>query len=373
MDLKTMGRIRVDENTAKLLSPIIMNYYDDIRESIARRLHIVVDQISSHRITDLIKHTGAGGQTFIIQTEFQADLGKSIRKIKGGIVVKFPKEDLQTEIENAQTLEMVLKKRQQEWKQSFSNHPNKDYLDQFPRIVFSPKILGVHESIKCIVLEFLSNYTPLLGNQEFSEPYLLQLLGYSLGRLHGSQTYTPAMQLYEPLFNYLQQMNIDRSVIDYWKDILSNSKGGVQVIHGDSHLENILFIKPEAIAMIDALLIPRGERMDDVGYAISHIIQESVAKETKENPDASIQTILNDQIKHVLSRIVPYVLSSYMKTSGITSLYTEDIPIDFFLGTHLIIRSGLWEEKVRNILYMLGVTFLMEKKVNSMIKYMKSG
>ncbi|MHA2298154.1 MAG: hypothetical protein ACXAEU_09325 [Candidatus Hodarchaeales archaeon] len=366
-----MGRIRVDEKTARLLSPIITSYYDDIRESIAKRLHLVVNRIESHRITSLIKHIGAGGQTFIIQTEFKTDLGKATRRIMGGIVVKFPKEDLEIEIDNAKTLEIVLKKRQKEWNQTFANHSNKRYLEQFPVNIFAPKILGVHEKIKCVVLEFLSNYEPLMGSKEFSEPYLLQLLGYSLGRLHGSHTYTPAMKLYEPFFNLLLRMNIDPTIVDYWKAILSNSKGGVQVIHGDSHLENILYIRPNAIAMIDAMLVPRGERMDDVGYAISHIVQENIVIEVKRNPDKSEHDIFDEQVRHILTRIVPYVLSSYMKTSAIASLYAEEIPIDFFLGTHLIVRADMWEEKVRKILYMLGQVFLVERKVNAMIRQMQ--
>ncbi|MHA1167969.1 MAG: hypothetical protein ACTSRU_09120, partial [Candidatus Hodarchaeales archaeon] len=157
-------------------------------------------------------------------------------------------------------------------------------------------------------------------------------------------------------------------VTEYWKSILTCSQGGVQVIHGDSHLENILYIKPEAIAMIDALLIPLGERMDDVGYAISHIVQVSVARMVKKYPTMSEQEMVALSIRHVLEKVVPYVLSAYMKTASITSLYSEEIPIDFFLGTHLIIRADLWDGKVKNVLYRLGKIFLYEKRINKMIQ-----
>ena len=58
----------------------------------------------------------------------------------------------------------------------------------------------------------------------------------------------------------------------------------------------------------------------------------------------------------VAKKIVPQILFTYMRTANLKGLYKGIIPIDFFLGFHLINRCALFEpeSKIYNILDTIG-------------------
>ncbi|HKZ41182.1 MAG TPA: hypothetical protein VJ044_09485 [Candidatus Hodarchaeales archaeon] len=341
----------IDENRRKVIDVILNHYRDQIRISIEQKLKIPIPTIDRQEIVGFLKHQGAGGTTYILTADFHSGM----RRISGGIVVKFA-NDLEQEVTNANELSKLLSRRMEEW----SQHPAEKKLPaDLPNIVFSPAVLGTHPNQHVIILEFISGGIPLLKT-DFSETKKYQMLGYALGRLHGSQAFSVAMQLYEPVFRVLETVlpgDDGKRALNNWKEWLSTSRGGAEFIHGDSHLENLLYSTTAGtLAWIDAVLIPRGDRMDDLAYAISHIIQEKLISSLQQDPTQTGVSLLPGLIKDSAQHIIPHMLTTYMRTASIQGLYSKIIPIDFFLGTHLIIRSQMFlqNSKIADFLVTLG-------------------
>jgi hypothetical protein len=248
-------------------------------------------------------------------------------------------------------------------------------MPDMPAVVFSPAVLGTHLN-KVIILEFINGGIPLL-NADFSETKKYEILGYALGRLHGSQSYKTAMQLYEPIFKILASYfstTAGKAALNSWKEWIALSEGGVEFIHGDSHLENLMYSTVSgSLAWIDALLIPRGDRMDDVAYAISHIIQEKLIVMLQEKPTASNADLIASILKQAVSSTVPVTMSAYMRTANVSGLYKGVIPIDFFLGAHLIIRSQLFTgNKLSELLISLGQELIFNRPIVKFLGLEKS-
>jgi tRNA A-37 threonylcarbamoyl transferase component Bud32 len=356
----------IDEETKSAIHVIVKAYQKQIKNSIEEVLKTSIPNIDNQEFTGILKHEGAGGTTYILQVNFTA----GSKKITGGLVVKFAK-DLEEETRNAANLSKILKARAVEWKKKPPQKPLPDWL---PQIVFSPKVLGSHPKRNVLILEFIGGGIPLLKT-DFSEEEKYQILGYALGRLHGSEAYETAMILYEPMFKLLESFMPDQgNVINFWKNILEQSKGGCKFIHGDSHLENLLYSKTShGLAWIDALLVPQGDRMDDVAYTISHIVQEQIIDQLESNPNESSKKVLAEVLTKIVRSIVPQILSTYMRTANLKGLYKDVIPIDFFLGFHLINRTQLFgESKISNILDTLGRELIISRPLGQLLGLEKS-
>ena len=102
---------------------IVNAYQNQIKASIEHVLKISLPSIDKQEITGILKHQGAGGVTYILQTIFTA----GPRHIQGGIVVKFA-NDLDEDARNAKELSDILKKREVEWKQNHSPKPLPDWM-----------------------------------------------------------------------------------------------------------------------------------------------------------------------------------------------------------------------------------------------------
>ncbi|OLS25297.1 MAG: hypothetical protein HeimC3_15110 [Candidatus Heimdallarchaeota archaeon LC_3] len=353
----------IDDNQKKVIEVIINHYHDKIRASIEQNLNTSFGSISKQNIVGFLKHQGAGGTTFVLTADFYSSTNN---KVRGGIVVKFANE-LDLDVRNALELNKLLKKRQIEWNKNISTNIS----SKMPSFVFSPLVLGTHPKQNVLVLEFINGGVPLL-HSDFSESTKNQILGYALARLHGSEAYPTDMRLYEPVFNVLETFFPDengRNVLNQWKEWLSNSNGGVEYIHGDSHLDNIMYSEvSKSLAWIDALLIPNGERFDDLTYAMSHIIQERLIFLVESNPNESSRKILNMVLGEVASTIVPQMLTTYMRTANISGLYKDVIPLDFFLGLHLIVRSQMFANTVvEKILVTIGKELILERPLVKML------
>ncbi|MCK4848525.1 MAG: hypothetical protein KAT16_05855, partial [Candidatus Heimdallarchaeota archaeon] len=111
----------------------------------------------------------------------------------------------------------------------------------------------------------------------------------------------------------------------------------------------------------DSIMLPKLDRMDDIGYIISHVVQEQVAQNISFGIDIP-------RLSSSITRSwVPLVLTAYKQTYDISQIYSR-LPIDFFLGTHLIIRAGLWEKHISDVLIKLGQLFIHEMPVSKMLE-----
>jgi hypothetical protein len=348
---------KIDENQKKVIEVIIKHYHDKIQKSIEQTLKISFGKIIKQDIIGYLKHQGAGGTTFVLTANFYSNINN---KVQGGIVVKFA-NDLNSDIQNASELNQILYKRQLEWVQNPPTRPIPD----MPNVLFSPVVLGTHPKQSVMVLEFINGGVPLL-HSSFSEVAKNQILGYALARLHGSKAFPTDMRLYEPIFKMLDSFFPDpegKSVLQQWKSWLSDSQGGAEYIHGDSHLDNLMFSEvSKSLAWIDALLIPNGERFDDLTYAMSHIIQERLITLVEASPTESSKTILNEVLREIASTIVPQMLTTYMRTANISGIYKHVIPLDFFLGFHLIVRSQMFPKTVvEKVLVAIGKELILQR------------
>ena len=113
--------------------------------------------------------------------------------------------------------------------------------------------------------------------------------------------------------------------------------------------------------------------MDDVAYTISHIVQEQIIERLESNPNESTKTVLTDILNGLVRKIVPQILSTYMRTANLRGLYKGVIPIDFFLGFHLINRTQLFgQSKISNILDTLGRELIISRPIGQLLGLEKS-
>ncbi|MFW9991217.1 MAG: hypothetical protein ACFFD4_04080 [Candidatus Odinarchaeota archaeon] len=344
------------------LKSIILKYKEEILESIEYRLDIIAGMLTNAVITNVIKNKGAGGSTYVVNADFQTEHGM----ISGGIVLKYC-NDLAAETRNATDLARLMSKRQKDWDKSLEQNPEMhEKLVKFPEKVFSPKILGIYEEANCLILEFINNCIPLIEStieRNFLEK--LEILGYSLGRLHGQDHIKVETRLYEPIFTLLKKY-VAPDIVDYWKGIIMASSGGVDFIHGDSHLHNILRSGNTALAWIDGMMVPKSERMDDIGYAISYIVQEEMRQKFHEK--IPFTDFYDDLYERITREYIPVTLTAYKRTSDITKLYKGEIPIDFFFGSHMIIRAQMFPEFFQKNMIRIGKHFIEESPVSRLLK-----
>ena len=108
--------------------------------------------------------------------------------------------------------------------------------------------------------------------------------------------------------------------------------------------------------------------MDVVTYALSHIVQEAILDKLEANPNESSRTILTHVLRDMAQKIVPQVLTIYMRTANLKGLYDTVIPIDFFLGFHLLNRTQLFgESKISTILEILGKELIIERPLGKLL------
>ena len=323
-------------------------------DKITRNIQVTTGRISDTRIKTIRSFSGAGGKTYVIEAALSTSLAG---EIDGGIVLKFA-IDLEAEVDNAKRLAQLLTSRQTDWDHWKENHEISSRIRRFPDFLFSPEVIHVIPEVKALILEFLSGFTPLL-QLPVGQADQWGYAGYALARLHGSGRQQITIQLYNPVLKLLKTC-IEEKFLNYWIEVLEQSLGGVDFIHGDSHLSNML-ISPTRIAWIDAMLLPKLDRMDDVGYIISHAVQENVAKNIGFGIDNS------KLINSITRSWVPLILTSYKQTFDISQLYSR-LPLDFFIGSHLIIRAGLWEKEIAAILTRLGQKFIYEMPISKMLQ-----
>ncbi|NHJ02427.1 MAG: hypothetical protein EAX86_09855 [Candidatus Heimdallarchaeota archaeon] len=342
------------ESKEKRINEHVRSLILQSKEKITRNLQVETGRILDTRIKKIEIFNGAGGKTYVIEAAlFTALAGE----IDGGVVLKFAK-NLENEVENANLLSKILIRRQNDWENWKKNNEIPKSIRKYPDVVFAPEVIHVISEVNTLILEFLSGFIPLL--QVFTEPpERWGYAGYALARLHGHERQKVNLQLYSPLFNLLQN-TIDQKFLDYWTQVLETSLGGVDFIHGDSHLSNIL-VSPMRIAWIDAMMLPRLDRMDDIGYILSHAIQEFVAININYRYDET------DFLNTITRSWVPLILTTYKNTYDISQLYTR-LPLDFFIGTHLIIRAELWELEIAKALKRLGQRFIYEMPISNLIQ-----
>jgi hypothetical protein len=322
-------------------------------DKITKHIQQNTGRISDTRIEKIQTFSGAGGKTYVIEARLSTALAG---EVDGGIVLKFA-NDLDAEVENAERLAKLLQLRQKDWEDWKSNHEISTRIRRYQDVVFAPEVIHVIPEVKAMILEFLSGFTTLFHFSVKPEQKW-GFAGYALARLHGSKKQPTNLRLYNPLFKILSTY-IEEKFIDYWYQILQQSNGGVDFIHGDSHLSNIL-VSPMRIAWIDAIMLPKLDRMDDIGYVLSHMAQETVAKNIGFGVD------ITKLVNTITRSWVPLVLREYKSTYDISQLYSR-LPLDFFLGSHLIIRAELWEKSIAEILIKLGQRFIYEMPISNML------
>lgn len=337
-----------------------------IKESFEITKRIEIGNINNFEITQVHSHKGFGGTTYVVS----ANMSTSHHgMIPGGLVIKFPK-NLEEEVSNATALNKLCTKRQEQWDRV--NHANlHPLIKHLPSNIFAPAVLETvqipNSDTSCLILEFVDNAIPLVDSTEKGGiKEKLHILGYALARLHGPVSFETNLDIYSPIFNHLSRSGVvDQSTLDNWYAVLRESAGSVEVIHGDSHLLNVLKTGVDSIAWIDAMLVPNSDRMDDIGYALSYMIQKDVSENVAKgaNPADIIRTVA----EHAYNVWGPSVLEAYNATVNLKTLYKYST-LDFFVGAHCIIRSDLWDDtNIKWCLNEIGKYFMTQWPINKVI------
>jgi hypothetical protein len=330
--------VELSEKIVKVLRGLILAKKNEIKQSLEETRQISAGNIVDCEITGCHKHKGYGGTTFIVQGNLSTTM---MGTMPGGMVIKFA-NNVDDEADNAQSLHELLVKRQQEWNDlRDEGFEMPETMKHFPERVYAPAVIGTHKegNSQVLMLEFVDSFVTLSDSKERGGlKEKIQLLGYAMARLHGFKEYRLIEKtVYEPLFHHMKPFIRD-DVLNYWKEIIINSYGG---------------------AWIDAMLLPDSDRLDDIGYAISYIIQKEARELTLKDPPPSKNNLMDYFTKVTVEEWIPYVYQSYGAIVDLKKMYPNANPIDFFLGAHLIVRSGLWqEEQMVSILKDLGIYFI---------------
>ena len=341
----------------KTLQQLILSVKDQLVESVEDYNQISIGKIISAEIVGIQTHSGAGGKTHVVEAKLNTT---KMGVIEGGIVLKFT-DDIESETKNATELHQLLKKRQQEWDVLLEKDAVPSLARRFPSRMIAPRVLTTIPEAKCLILEFLLDTKPALM-LNYNMLRKASLIGYSLARFHGFKTLKPKVEAYQPLFNMLQSI-IDEKTLQKWWNILETSHGGAEFLHGDSHLQNLLVSK-HLICWIDAMLTPYMERMDDVGYALSHEAQEFIIRCFQQG--MTFESLVPHFINNMVIKWVPYVLASYKATAQLDNVY-ENLPLDFFVGAHLIIRSSFFDGLLKEALLYFGKYFINQAPILYML------
>jgi hypothetical protein len=338
--------VELNDKIVKILRDLMISQKKKIKESFEITKKIEIGFINNFDITNVRKHKGFGGTTYVIS----ANLSTSNHgTLGGGMVIKFP-NNLEEEKRNAIALHQLCKKRQQQWDIA-KKHEISPVIKSLPDFIFAPNVLETisipNTDTSCLMLEFVDGAIPLIDSVEKGGfPDKLRLLGYSLARLHGPNSLVTNIEIYNPIFNHLAK-TLNKDVLTNWYEICKHAHGSVEYIHGDSHLQNILkarmFGSQEAIAWIDAMLVETSDRMDDVGYAISYLIQHEVQTLYSKGTDPKV--VITSISANVVNSWSPIILEAYNATVSTKVLYNY-FPLDFFIGAHCVIRADLWDDQV---------------------------
>ncbi|MHA2366691.1 MAG: hypothetical protein ACXAC7_22250 [Candidatus Hodarchaeales archaeon] len=355
-----MPQVQLNDRIVKVLERLMVSQKTKIRESMEITRKMETGEIVNTQITNVNQHKGFGGITYIVQANLTTSRSGVI---PGGMVIKFC-NNLADEVNNAERLNQLLQVRQQEW-EVIAPSRLPEAIKSFPNYIYAPAVLTAIEiperDTKCLMLEFVELGVPLIESQEsggFNEK--LRLVGYALARLHGTKSFMTELSVYDPLFNHMRGFASEKSLTS-WYDVLRQSMGTVEVIHGDSHFQNILRSGID-LAWIDAMLVASSDRFDDVGYSLSYLIQKEIrnAQKREELPT----DIIKRYIGLTVNNWAPEIINGYQTTLDIRKLY-QYLTLDFFIGTHLIIRSGLWkDETMKFMLKEIGKFFIEQWPIN---------
>lgn len=358
--IKLSPAIELNDKVVKILRDLMISQKKKIKESFEVTKKIEIGNINNFEITNVRKHKGFGGTTYVIS----ANLSTTNHGILGGgMVIKFP-NNLEEEKKNAIALHNLCKKRQEQWDNSIKRIDQPGILKSMPDYIFAPNVLdtvSIPESqTSCLMLEFVDGAVPLVDSYEKGGfPEKLKLLGYSLARLHGPVSMGTNISNYNPIFNHLSK-TVNKDILNNWYEICKYAQGSVEFIHGDSHLQNVLkakiFGSQDAIAWIDAMLVETSDRMDDIGYAISYLVQNDV--QTFFNKGLDPNAIITNITSNVINSWARVILEAYNATTSLKTLYTY-LPLDFFVGAHCIIRADLWDPgTIKELLLQIGIYFI---------------
>lgn len=273
----------------------------------------------------------------------------------------------------------LMESRQEEWKKR-KNHINQDKLrkNNFPDTVFAPKLQNKDKESFVIQFDILPRYIsrPKSGVSPDSR---YALAGYALARMHGFNDPKSVTADYSDWFPFLYSLDIDKTKIRLWDEVIKNSRGGIELGFGDYSLNSIHYnaLVPgkgrlDSLCLVDPVLIPGADRSEDLGHLIYSIAEKYIENALKKTDPDKISTrkILKEALDQLLVKSIPNIIQSYVLLHpNFKDLYSSSlIPVDFFTGFFLLSRSQYIEnEKFRNIIAVLGTQFIETHPISEIV------
>ncbi|MHA2365477.1 MAG: hypothetical protein ACXAC7_16085 [Candidatus Hodarchaeales archaeon] len=248
------------------------------------------------------------------------------------------------------------------------NFPIKDY-PELPDQIFAPEI--VHFEDQFIRYSTLNRF---IRRDKSGVPPLnrYRIMGYVLGRFHGTGYNTVDLNVYSPYFTFLKNQGIEIKILEQWQQALETGKGGNdKYIFGDCTLENVQYntLTPgngrlDSLCLLDPVLITGGERTEDIGSVIANLGIKSVIESRQKDPEGSLRETLSKTLRYIVGKAGKELLDMYIQLNPDLLEQYELFPLDFFIGTFILQRAsqyalnGSYDAALRDLLTVLGEQFL---------------
>ena len=350
--------------------------FENIKPSILETLSLTSGlDFTSARINSSSYHYNRYGKTAILdiqlfdkndpEEEAQLSIAAIYKQLGAGI------DKTIIERNNAELIQL-LESRQSSWpshkKKLQESYPIQDY-PEIPDLIFAPEIIKLEENYVSY-----STLNRFVRRDKSGVPPLsrYKIMGYALGRFHGIEFSSLNTNLYSPYFEFLKTQNIAALIINKWIEVLSNSNGGTnKYIFGDCSIENIQYNaitkgngRLDSLCMLDPVLIEGGDRTEDLASVLAILARGKLVKQLQKNPEGSLRDTLTQTLRYVVAQAGKELADMYIKLVPDHLNQYETYPLDFFLGTMLLIQASQLtaqsssDKALRDLLTVLGEQFL---------------
>lgn len=252
---------------------------------------------------------------------------------------------------------------------SFNENP------EFPDLIFAPEIVYSDSENNYIGYSTLNRFV----RRDKSGVLPLKrykVMGYALARFHGTKFSSIKYDLYSKYFDFLLNRNIDQNIIEEWKHVLHQSKGGTdKFIFGDYAMECVQYNaisqgtgRLDSLCMFDPVLIDGGDRAEDLASILASLTKEKLVKYLRTNPEGSLREALTQTLRYLVTQSGKELIGMYINLiPNFLKNYDDFFPLDFFLGFFLIRAAfsiknqAVLDESLRDMLIVLGEEFLSKR------------
>lgn len=350
--------------------------FENFKPSIMETLSLTSGlDFTSARINSASYHYNRYGTTAIldiqlldkndIEEEAQLSIAAIYKQLHEGI------DKTIIERNNAELIQL-LESRQNSWpsqkRKLQESYPVQDN-PEIPDLIFAPEIIKLEENYVSY-----STLNRFVRRDKSGIPPLsrYKIMGYALGRFHGTEFSSIDTNLYSSYFEFLKTQNIAAPILDKWIEVLNSSNGGTKkYIFGDCSIENIQYNaitkgngSLDSLCMLDPVLIQGGDRTEDLASVLTTLAKGKLIKQLQKNSEGSLRETLTQTLRYIVTQAGKELVNMYIRLVPDHLEQYETYLLDFFLGSMLLIQASYLKSNsssdtaLRDLLTVLGEQFL---------------